>query len=361
MRPVAVEFDAKNQKFSRLELAKPQLDAGEILIRVTCCTICGSDLHTVSGRRAAPDRCVLGHEIIGEVEAWHSGDQPVDYHGRPLQVGQRVTWSMPVGCGRCYYCRHHLVQKCESLFKYGHQPGSDKPTGGLSTHCVLVPGTVVLPVPDCLPNHVATPANCATATVAAALRLAEETHSIKLSSVLVIGAGMLGLTAAAQLTTSEAGKVMVADVHADRLELARKFGATHCVDSGDPNRVREFVAKQTEGRGADIVFEFAGAQAAIETSLAAVRVGGCVLWAGATFSGSSVSIEPESIVRRMLTLRGLHNYLPRDLARGLEFLEQHCQRFPFVDLVARTFPLEAVEAAFEFARTNHPVRVAVVP
>ncbi len=357
-----MEFDPSSRTFVPRGLQDPDLLPGETLIRVTCCTLCGSDLHTFSGRRTAPPHCVLGHEIIGRIEGWGGEQIPRDFHNQELCIGQRVTWAMAVSCGSCFFCRNQLNQKCESLFKYGHVAGgSGHPTGGLSPYCVLVPGTPVFSVPDSLPDEVASPANCATATVSAAMRLVGETHSLQGSTALVIGAGMLGLTAAAQLRDAGASHVVMADPQASRLQLAREFGATHCVASAQCEEIQSILSPLSGERGADVAMDFAGPPTAVENCIAAVRTGGCVLLAGSVFPSEPIAVAPEQIVRRMLTIRGLHNYLASDLDAGLRFLERTQHRFPFKQLVSQTFPLEQTQQAFEFASEHRPVRVAIKP
>ena len=275
------------------------------MIRVTCCTICGSDLHTFTGRRSAHDRSVLGHEIIGEVVCWGGDQAPRDYFGEKIRPGQRVTWSMPVGCGGCFFCRNALSWKCDSLFKYGHEPcGDGIPTGGLSTHCRLIPKTPIFPIPDALPDEVACPANCATATVSATLRLVAQTHPIRGASVVITGAGMLGLSAIVQLVDLGAKEIIAVDPHSDRRELARTFGATLTVDSNSPGDVEKSVLAKTDNRGVDVAIDFSGISSAVETCLKHLRIGGCVLLAGSTFPSESLKLAPEQIVRRMITLRG---------------------------------------------------------
>ncbi len=357
-----MEFHPQTRGFTQRPLAATPLQSGEVFVRVTLCTICGSDLHTYSGRRSAPDGCVLGHEIIGEIVDWQGEAPPRDYHGQVLKRGQRITWAMAVGCGACFFCRNNLTQKCERLFKYGHQSRPDgSPTGGLSPYCVLVPGTPVFPIADTLSDAVACPANCATATVSAAVRLVRETHSLQDGSVLIMGAGMLGLTAAAQFADAGAGQVIVADLDADRLNTARSFGATQVVDAADAAGISRLLQQLTHNRGVDIALDFAGATAAVNTCIQSVRVGGCVLLAGSVFPAEALSISPEQIVRGMFTLRGLHNYQAEDLACGLRFLERTQERFPFHELVARTFPLAQTQQAFEYAVQQRPVRLAVRP
>ena len=360
MTPLTAQFDAAQRSFQTIDADRPRIDPGEILIRVTCCTICGSDLHTYCGRRSAPANCVLGHEIIGLVESWYGDAPPQDFYGNPLDIGQRVTWVMAVGCGRCFYCHNNLPQKCETLFKYGHAVGTDgKPRGGLSTYCVLVPGTAVFPVPDELSDQEACPANCASATVSAAMRLARQTHQIDGADVLIVGAGMLGLTAAAQASDAGAGRVIVVDPDPQRVEIARRFGATDTLVTSK-HLARESLRTQLSlDRGVDIALEFSGSNTGVETAIASVRIGGCVLLAGSVFPSDDIAISPESIVRGMITLRGLHNYVPGDLAYSLSFLQRTRSRFPFKSLVGPTFSLSEVSQAFSYARTERPIRVCV--
>ncbi len=357
-----MEFDPSSREFTRQKLPDFRIRPGELLVKVLCCTICGSDLHTFCGRRNALKRCILGHEIIGSIAGWCNGEVPRDFHGNELRLDQRVTWVMAVGCGVCFYCRKGLNQKCESLFKYGHEPnGHHILNGGLSTHCILVPGTSLFAIPDELSDEVACPANCATATVSAAVRTIAQTHPLVGATVLITGSGMLGLTAAAQLSDIGARHIVVADPNSERLEYTKSFGVTHTICATSSDEIQAVLFSITEGRGADMALDFAGVSDAVKTCLASIRIGGCVLLAGSVFPGADIPLSPEQIVRRMLTIRGLHNYLPKDLDHALDFLRRVHGRFPFDELVSKTFALEQTQRAFEYANQYQPVRVAVKP
>ena len=362
MKPLTVEFDATQRRFQSIQSDRPRIGSGEILIRVTCCTICGSDLHTYCGRREAPPNCVLGHEIIGLVEDWHGDSPPLDFYGNSLEVGQRVTWAMAVGCGQCFYCQSDLPQKCTTLFKYGHAADTDgKPRGGLSTYCVLVPETAVFPIPDELSDLEACPANCASATVSAAMRLARQTHPIDGASVLIIGAGMLGLTATARAKDGGANRIVVVDTDPQRAELALRFGATDTLVASKRLKGESLLATLSLNRGVDIALEFSGSNGGVVDAIESVRTGGCVLLVGSVFPSDDIAISPESIVRRMITLRGLHNYGPNDLADSLRFLQRTHSRIPFESLIGPTFSLDQVTEAFTYATNNKPIRVCVRP
>jgi alcohol dehydrogenase len=340
-------------------LPLPNLGPGEALVRVRLTTICGSDLHTHDGRREAPCPTILGHEIVGTIAALSADDPPLDTMGHPLTPGDRVTWSMMANCGDCFFCHRELPQKCQHLFKYGHEPlRPERPlAGGLATHCHLVRGTRLFQIPEGLPDAIVCPANCATATVAAALRHAGPMEE---AVVLIHGAGLLGLTAAAWARVRGARAVVVCETSRERLAVARRFGATHtAAAAGDV--LRRLVVDLTEGRGADVALEMSGSPDAAAVGIDSLRPGGRAVWIGAVFPTRIAQFSIERVVRHCLTVQGVHNYHPRDLAGALDFLAVHHSHYPFAEVVGATFSLEAVEEAFQRAQERTCLRVAVAP
>jgi alcohol dehydrogenase len=345
--------------FQRYELPTP--GPGEVLVRITCSTLCGSDVHTFLGRRSTPVPTVLGHEIMGVVESLAADQAVSDCAGQPLQVGDRITWSIAASCDDCFFCDNDVPQKCEHLFKYGHEKiVPEHPlSGGLADYCHLAAGTAIFRVPDSLSDVVACPANCATATVAGAIRVG---GGCERKSVLIQGAGMLGLTATAMARTYGAQKVIVCDVDADRLRRAAQFGATQTLlVSEDEHELIASVQDLTDGRGVDLAVELSGAASAVQTGVKLPRIGGRYVLIGSTFPIPPVGLDPESVVRRCLTIVGNHNYRPEDLGAAVSFLVEHGGEFPFADLVHDGFSLPDAEAAFARAVKGQDLRVAVRP
>lgn len=355
----AVVFTGPRQplEFVRFPMREPV--GAELLVRVSCCTLCRSDLHTHAGRRTEPTPVVLGHEIVGRIEAFGPAAPRHDAAGKPVTVGSRITWAVAVGCGSCFFCKEDLPQKCERPYKYGHQHTTlDHPAGGgLSEFMMLVPGTYWLEIPDEVSDQTAAPANCATATVAAMLRYGGPVAG---RNVLVLGGGVLGAIACAMAQAGGARGVMVSDPVPDCRARAVRFGATHAF-STDSKELAAGILDVTDGRGADLVLELAGAAATVQSAIALARIGGTVVLAGTVAPVGSIALEPEMVVRRMLSIRGAHNYHPRDLAAALEFLAGSGREFPWRSLVAAEFPLEQAEQAFVEAHARPGVRVAVVP
>lgn len=292
-------------------VALPEPGPGETLVEIDLATVCGSDHHTVSGRRPGACPSVLGHEGVGRI----------------VGTGQRVVWGVTVSCGTCDRCLRGLTAKCRSLRKLGHEAYQVAwpLSGTYATHVLLPAGTAVVPVPDTLTDAVAAPAGCATATVMAAL---ERAGSLRGRRVLVVGAGMLGLTAIAAAADAAAAEVVVSDVVPARLELASEFGATSTLSAG-------------QGIGpVDVAMDFSGAAPAIEAALGALDVGGSLVLVGSVSPGPAISVDPESIVRGWRSVSGVHNYERRHLEQAVAFLADSDR--PWAELVEEPVGLDRV-------------------
>ncbi|WP_053650768.1 zinc-binding dehydrogenase [Streptomyces sp. XY431] len=340
-------WDGVQRPFALLESSTPRTPGpGELLVRIDLATICGSDLHTVEGRRPSPVPSLLGHEQVGTVVGVGAGGvRCVD--GLPAEEGMRVVWSVAASCGVCERCTGDLPNKCLDLRKYGHEPWSpDAPlNGGFATHCVVLPGTAVVAVPTEVPDAVAGPASCATATVAAALDAAGPLAGRR---VLITGAGMLGLTAVAMAATAGA-RVTAVDPDRQRRTQALRFGASTALDSAE------------EAGPADIALDFSGHPAAVQRCLDSLAVGGRAVLVGSVSPGPAVALDPERLVRGLHTVTGVHNYRPKHLDAAVRFLAAHHRDFPFAELVAAPHPLDRIADAVEAARTGAAPRQALAP
>jgi putative phosphonate catabolism associated alcohol dehydrogenase len=343
-----------------------RLSPGDALVEIELATVCGSDVHTVRGHRNAQTPLVLGHEQVGRVVALgRGGAKSVD--GHRVSLGERVVWSVAVPCGRCARCRRGLPQKCLNLQKYGHERMRRgwELSGGFATHAHILDGTPIVAVPEDIPATVLAPASCATATVAAAIEAASAITSLEGALVLVAGAGMLGLTASAMATEAGA-RVVVSDPDPARREVALTFGA---VTVSDPRVASDSPLGLTAalvrggGRGAapTVALELSGASAAVRSLLGAVDVGGVLVLVGSVSPGPELSVDPEQLVRRLLTIRGVHNYAPRHLEQAVRFLADTWTRYPFAEQVGESFPLGSVDAALAAAAIGAHPRVALLP
>lgn len=357
MTTTAAIFDGNAGHLQLKEFPIPQLHGTEILVRVLGCTLCGSDLHSFEGRRSVPVPTVLGHEIVGEIIEFGPSASCVDLTGRALSLGDRITWAIVAHCGRCPMCQRGLPQKCLHGVKYGHEPlrPGRELLGGLAEHALLVEGTSLVRLPQELPLEVACPASCATATIAAALEAAGELSG---RSVGLLGAGMLGLTACAMAHSRGASQIVCVDPIAARRDRALLFGATHVASTA---MLAEVASIAVEDAKFDVVLELSGSSAAFDTAWPLLRTGATLVLVGSVFPGAPVPLLLEQIVRRHLTIRGIHNYAPRHLAAAVEFLSRHHHDFPFASLVSRWYPLTAVKDAFHESAQFQAIRIGVTP
>lgn len=350
-------FEGNHGQIVLRELPLPVPAAGETLVRVLGCTLCGSDLHSFEGRRTVPVPTILGHEIVGEIIDQGPGSPREDLQGQSLNPGDRVTWAIVAHCGDCFYCRRGLPQKCLRGVKYGHEPLRDERSlnGGLASHCLLAPGSTIQKLPPEIPLAMVAPASCATATIAAACEAAGDLRG---ADVGIFGAGLLGLTACAMAHDRGASRVYCVEPAARRRSRVIQFGAIGCDSSG---QLSSLLQSNEAPPGLDVVLEVSGSTAAVEQSLPLLRIGGTAVLVGAVFPGPPAGIVPEQIVRRQLTLRGIHNYAPRHLEQAVAFLAGAVGRWPLEDLVTDWLPLEEIGPAFLLARDPARIRVGVVP
>lgn len=345
-------FDGPGQPF-RLEVRPlpERLDDGEVLVATALATICGSDLHTTLGRRHAPVPCVLGHEAVGHVVA--SGN------GRPdLTTGTRVSWSLADSCGVCAACRQHrLPEKCHSLFKYGHAALSDGSglNGCYSTHVLLRPGTHVARVPDAIPNAVAAPANCALATMVNVV-----SHIPRDADTVVIqGAGLLGLYGCALLRERGVTHTFCVDLSEKRLERVPLFGGIPIPGAAAKYRTARARILETAPDGVDAVIEVSGHAAVVPEGIRLLRPGGFYALAGMVHPDSALDVTGEQLIRKCLTVRGIHNYSPEHLDQALAFLERTLDAYRYEALVSPAFDLGDLDRAVRAAARQKFLRVAL--
>lgn len=325
-----------------LPVPVPEPGPGRTLVRVRAAAVCGSDLHTVAGRRPAPCPGVLGHEGVGEVVAAGSGS--------PHRRGARVVWSVISACGDCDRCRRGLAAKCRSLRKAGHEPWSGPwpMSGSFATHVLLPAGHRAVLVPEHVPDAVAATAACAGATVMAALE-AGGGADLADRRVLVLGAGMLGVLAVCAARARGARDVLVVDPSPARRDLARAAGAA-AVAASPPSAPR-----------VDLALELSGAPAAVRSAIDALDIGGTAVLAGSVHPGPEVGLDPESLVRGWRTVTGVHNYAPHHLDEAMALLASPAGlALPWERIAGAPIPLADAPAALIAGPGPH-LRTIIAP
>ncbi|MEE2657509.1 MAG: zinc-binding dehydrogenase [Candidatus Latescibacterota bacterium] len=351
----AIVFDGPGAPLRPQTLPLPETGQGEMLVALDLATVCGSDLHTVEGRRSELTPSVLGHEGVGRVVALGEGPHAVP----SLREGDRVTFSIAASCGRCDACtRWQLPQKCDRLFKYGHARLDDGCglNGTYASHLLLRAGTTVIPVPDALDDRIVASANCALATAVCAVNQVP----VGADNALVQGAGLLGLYTCALLRERGLSRVFCVDPLPGRRKLAEHFGATP-VDGTLPASDRIATLLDEVPSGVDAAFEMSGDSAVVPEAIEVQRFGATYVLVGTVHPDSPLDITGEQIVRRCLRVCGVHNYAPEHLRQGVAFLEATRDRYPFNELVSPPIALTRLQEAIELSQQRRWLRVAVSP
>jgi L-iditol 2-dehydrogenase len=269
---------------------------GEVVVAVRASGICGSDVH---GFRGATGRrrvgVVMGHEAAGQVVE-------VGPDVTATRVGDRVVLRSILPCGRCDRCRHGQPNIC--LDRRGMGMHFD----GAYAERIVVDEALLLPLPEAVGYEDASLVE----PLAVAMHAVNITPFRLLDSVVIVGAGAIGLLTLLAARRRGAGSIVVTDRDAHRLEIAHVLGADQVVDVSRSDPVAA-VTEATGGRGADVVFEAVGIAATVQQSIAVARPGGQVTWIGN--SAPEVPLPMQELVTRELTVRGAYGFVDEfDLA-----------------------------------------------
>ena len=346
--PVSVE---------EVELAPP--GPGEASVRLTACAICHSDVSLIDGWWDGDLPAVYGHEAAGVVT-----EVGADVEG--LEPGDHAVVTLVRSCGTCFFCARGLPVLCETRFPLDERSPLRLPDGqpvaqGVRTAAfaeqVTVHASQVVPVPGEIPASSACLLACGVPTGYGAVAWTVDVEAG--ASVVVVGAGGVGLNGVQAAALSGAGPIVAVDVAAAKLETARSFGATHAVVAGPD--VREAVLELTGGRGADYVIVTAGSVPAIEQGVTLARRGGTVVVVGMTADGVTAAFEPVALAHDGVRIVGskVGSVRPsRDLPALAELYL--AGRLKLDELVAREYPLDEINDALDDARRGASLRNVVV-
>jgi L-iditol 2-dehydrogenase len=272
------------------DIPAPTCAAGDVLIQVAACGICGSDIHGydgTSGRRIPP--IVMGHEAAGTIVATHPSV-------RDFAPGDRVTFDSTLYCGLCEFCLRGEVNLCDHRQVLGVSCDEYRRPGAFA-ELIAVPARILYRLPEEL--------SFAHAAMLEAVSVA--LHAVRLAEIkpgdtaLVIGAGMIGLLALQAAKVAGCSTVLVADIDPTPLALATALGADATLPFSGPQLIAE-VARLTNNRGVDHVLEAVGREETVAPAIDCVRKGGTVTLIGNL--SASVAIPLQRVVTRQVRLQG---------------------------------------------------------
>ncbi|HZE26783.1 MAG TPA: zinc-dependent dehydrogenase [Terriglobales bacterium] len=324
----------------------PEIGAGELLVRVHTCGICGTDLKKIAtGSHSAPR--IFGHETSGVVVA--TGKSVSQF-----QPGDRVMVFHHLPCRECYYCRHKTFAQCETYKKVGCTAGFE-PSGGGFAEYVRVMDWIVGRGTVRIPEGVSFEQGCFVEPVNTCMK---GVHSLRLEAdetVLVIGQGPIGLILSI-LAKRTGARVITSDLYLPRLTISKSFGLGLTIDASRTD-VIERVRELTDGRGADAVILAVGGTGLIRPAMDATRPGGRVLLFAQTVRGE-VAVDPAAICVEEKTLLGSYSAsveLQEESVRFVMSREMELER-----LISHRFPLTRGLEALELAAHPQPNSMKVV-
>ena len=362
MRAAVLEADGK-LSVGEVDIEDPR--PGEVLVRVTDCGVCHSDLSSLDGSFPAARPTVLGHEAAGIVEAVGPGVTR-------LRAGDKAVLTPLPPCGRCYFCTRGQPTLCaeysSALFTSTRPDGTSPLSrrgelvfrglgmGGWAEYVVL-PQDGVVKVDDDVDLAEACVIGCAVQTgVGAVIETARVEEG---ATVLVLGAGGIGVAVIQGARLAAASVIVAVDPVAERREAALRFGATHAVDPAETD-VTSFCMDLT-GVGMYYCFEAAGQAALIEQGIASSRPGGTTVGVGAAPIDQGISIPmvagftatEKRLVGCLLGSVHAHRDIPRLLALA------KAGRLDLGAMITDRYPLDDVGAAVDNLQQRRGIRTAL--
>jgi S-(hydroxymethyl)glutathione dehydrogenase/alcohol dehydrogenase len=342
-----------------------ELKPTDVLVRVAAAGLCHTDLEVIEGQLVYPMPIVLGHETAGVIEEVGGA---VD----PKRRGQKVVLSWNPHCGHCFHCERDQPILCETYVGHGPQAVQFDGTtrlklggeplrtmfyiAGFAEYAIVTDGCAVA-MPDDMPLDRACLIGCGVMTgVGAAINIAKLGYG---DSAMVIGCGSVGLSAVQGARLAGATTIVAVDRNRDRLDLARKVGATHAVAVPDEDAVA-IARNLTGGRGVDCVLESAGNSAAFRLSAEACRTGGQVVWLGKTGVNEDVAFRWGSLMGEKRIVRSSYGGARpgRDFPRlAKAYLDGKLELDAYV---TRHLQLGEINDGFEDLRAGRGIRSVIM-
>ncbi len=325
------------------EMPIPQIGAGELLVRVEACGLCGSDVMEWYRLDRAP--LVLGHEIGGQIVEVGEGVER-------YKEGDRVSAAHHVPCNTCHYCLsgHHTV--CDTLRQTNFDPG------GLAEY-IRLPAINVDRGVFLLPNKVSYEEATFIEPAACVLRGLRKTNIQPGNSVLVIGSGIIGLLYVMLARSLGAGRVIATDINGYRLEVAQRFGADAAIHAEEdlPTRLRQV----NQSRLVDIVIVCTGAVSAITQALKLVDRGGTVLIFAPTSPNVTIPISINELFwRNDVTINTSYAGSPADYQSALEIIQAGI--VPVRQMITHRLSLTETGLGFKLvASAQNSIKVIIEP
>lgn len=362
----AAVLTAYKAEFEIQEFPVPDPEPGGLVVSIEVSTVCGSDVNAWEGMLegvlpvALP--LILGHEMVGRVAAIGAGAE-VDSVGQPVAIGDLVIWAAPP-CRHCSECtviqestlcskrRIGMLEDCSAAPHF---------TGAFAEYGYIRAESSRIRVPDPIESRWASAASCALRTVVSAVEKAGRFDY--LDSIVVQGAGPVGLFATAIFATHSPRHLIVIGDPEDRLTLAREWGATHTVsvrEHPDAAARRDAVLSITGARGPSVMLEASGARGAFAEGVDLLAPAGRYVCTG-TIGGGTQDVNVPRLTTRALQLVGSMGADIDAYWKAMQFLGKHRDRFDWDRMLGNEYPLTRLREAILASRNMDEIKPVVVP
>jgi L-iditol 2-dehydrogenase len=320
------------------DLPRPKAGAGELLLHLRGCGLCGSDIAKLADA-AARAPAVLGHEVVGDVVEVGDG-------ARGFTAGDRVVAAHHVPCGDCHYCRRASESMCRAFKESNLDPGG-------FAEFVRVPAANVRAATFRVPDHLSDEEASFVEPLACCLRAVERARVQPGDTAIVVGLGSIGCLFV-QLFARAGAAVIGVDQDTARVELARRFGGAAAI----PAEAMALARQASGGRGADHVMITGGAAGVLPWAVDAVRDGGTLhYFAGG--GGEALPVALEKLYHRELTITTTYSSSPATLARAFWLIA--AGKVDVEGLVSHRMPLERLAEGVDLMRRRQALKVYVTP
>ncbi|MBW8017588.1 MAG: alcohol dehydrogenase catalytic domain-containing protein [Planctomycetes bacterium] len=326
----------------------PVCGAGEIRVKIDACAVCGTDLKAyVSGNPRIKAPKVMGHEFTGLVDTVGS-----DVSG--FEIGDRVVMATSVACGDCYYCKQGHRNLCANIAPMGFTY-----EGGMAEYTIIperaLKGGHAIKVPLSVPAELAAlsePLSCA-------VNSCFNCDVQEGDTVVVIGAGPMGILNACAARQFGASKIILAEINEKRLKQAEPFGFDLLVNPAKDD-LTSIVMEQTNGIGADVVIVAAPAAKPQEDAISMVRKRGTVcLFASLPVGKSEITIDSRIIHYGEIKLVGSSDSTPEQVEKAVEIISSGSLKAD--KLASHVLPLDDIMKAYELMKSGEALRVVLKP
>jgi len=333
------------------DVPPPECGEGDVLVDVDACAVCGSDLKSFRhGNPRLKPPLTLGHEFTGRIGRLGSAVSS----DAGLSVGDRVVMATSTSCGKCFYCQRGWANLCVDLAPMGFSY-----PGGMAEQVVIPARAVrnghVVRVEQDMPAKVA----CLAEPVSCAVNSLEQCDIQPGDTVLILGAGPMGLINACVARASGAGRVLLSEINPDRLAQAEGFDCDVLINPAEQD-LHETVMRETDGLGADACIVAAPAAAAQEQAITLVRKRGTVvLFASLPKGNSQITLDSRPLHYGELRVVGLSDSTAEHVRRAVDLLARDA--VPGEKLATHVMALRQIHEAFDLMTQGQSLRVVLLP